>query len=317
MKIKKIIAAVCAAAAVLNLAGCSMLDSVNNNSGSNRASSVVPASSRQIVNKPNSANVGETYKVEIHINFESNMIFSKYDVDISVDGVKQETLKHGTDADFGFDLAAGEHTIMFTNHDDSSVSGSVLLNVADDMKAIYKISCHYDRVEVDEENGGSANDSSVFSNDNSIPSDIVSTPTVTDETLTVVNCPELQSLIFLDREVDEAEIKAFAEKYDGKTIELEMLTTFVEKNKKYKTRFNYLLYAVKDGSVMMAGPAFMFEDVNYYDLHLTGDNVPDSFGTGIHCLVKAEIEGYDSTNKWTLLDPVSIEVIKDYNDSTN
>lgn len=313
MRFRKIIAAVCAAAAVLSLAGCSKLDSVNNNSGSNAASSVVPASSRQIVSRPNSSKVGETFNVEIHINFVSNMFFSTYDVDLSVDGVMQETLKHGTDGDIKLDLAAGEHTIMFVNHDDSSVSGSKSFNVADDMKSNYKISCHYDRVDVEEENGGNVNESSVISSDNSVPeSDIVSAPAVTDDTITIANCPELQKLIYLDRQANELDIKAFAEEYNGKTLEIEMLTAFVEKYKNYKTRFNFLLYAVQDGSAMLMGPAFMFENVNYNDLHLTGENVPDSFGTGIHCRVKAEIEGYDSTNQWILLDPVSIEVIKVY-----
>lgn len=151
MRFKKIIAVVCAAAVVMSLAGCSMLDSENNNSNSNRASSVVPSSSYQIVSSPNSPQAGDTYKVEIHINFVSNMIFSKYDVDLSVDGVMRETLKHGTDADIELDLSAGEHTIMFTNHDDSSVSGSASLYVDDDMKATYTISCHYDGVDIEEE----------------------------------------------------------------------------------------------------------------------------------------------------------------------
>lgn len=145
-----------------------------------------------------------------------------------------------------------------------------------------------------------------------IVSEPTSEATVADDTLTLENCPELQSLIHLDRGVSGAEIKAFVEKYKGKTIELEMLTAFVENNKNYKTRFNYLLYAVQDGNVMLTGPSFAFEDVNYYDLHLTGDNIPDTFGITTHCLVKAEIDGYNSNSEWILLDPVSIEVIKVY-----
>lgn len=145
-----------------------------------------------------------------------------------------------------------------------------------------------------------------------VGSEPTSEATTVDDTLNLENCPELQSLIHLDRGVSGAEIKAFAEKYKGKTIELEMLTAFVENNKNYKTRFNYLLYAVQDGNVMLAGPSFAFEDVNYYDLNLTGDNIPDTFGITTHCLVKAEIDGYNSNSEWILLDPVSIEVIKIY-----
>lgn len=279
---------------------------------------------------------GDNYNVAVHIDFEHNAVFSTYDVDVSVDGTKQQTIKHGTDSDFTLSLAEGEHRIVFANSEDAGVDGSVSLNVAGDMNVSYKISCHYYGVDIEDENGGKVNESSVVSSTNSednassvseseivsIPTEpsepvvsepeIVSTPNETESTITVDNCAELQNLIYLDSQTDQAAIKSFAEKYKGKTLELEMLTAFVQNHGNYKTRFDYLLYAVQNGSAMLAGPAFMFEDVNYFDLNLTGSNIPDSFGTGIHCRVKAKIEGYDSASQWILLDPVSIEVITAY-----
>lgn len=327
MKSKSILAVICAAAMAMSFSGCRLLDNNQGDYSSNTASSIMSSSGQTTESVPNSSETGEICTVTIHIKFVPNLIFSKYDVDLYIDEVKQETLKHGEDADFEFKLLSGEHTIMFANHDDSSVSGSMSFNVIDDIETAYKISCHYDGVDVEVDNGETTNESSVISSEQfetstasvpeqSVPSvsepEIVSTPTVTDDIITVANCSELQNLIFLDQQSNGSEIKAFAEKYKGKTMEIEMLTTFVEHNGNYKTRFNYLLYAVQDGSAMLMGPAFMFENVNYYDLHLTGENIPDSFGTGIHCRVKAKIKGYDSTNQWTLLDPISIEVIKVY-----
>lgn len=87
-----------------------------------------------------------------------------------------------------------------------------------------------------------------------------------------------------------------------------MITAFVEQSGNYKTRFNHTLYAVDGDRVMLSGPVFMFKDVNYYDLHLVGSNIPDAFGTGIHCEVEAQIVGFKDS--MILLDPEAITVIK-------
>lgn len=120
----------------------------------------------------------------------------------------------------------------------------------------------------------------------------------------------IKKLIALDREKNASDIEDFATVYSGQEIELELLTAFVEPYKNYKTRFNYLLYAVDGDTVMVLGPAFLFKDVSYYDLKLTGDNIPESFGTGIHCRVTAEVEGYE--DGMILLDPISTKVINTY-----
>lgn len=120
----------------------------------------------------------------------------------------------------------------------------------------------------------------------------------------------LKKLIALDREKNASDIEDFATVYSGQEIELELLTAYVEPYKNFRTRFNYLLYAVDGDNVMMAGPAFLFKDVNYYDLKLTGNNIPESFGTGIHCRVTAKVEGYE--DGMILLDPISTKVINIY-----
>ena len=128
--------------------------------------------------------------------------------------------------------------------------------------------------------------------------------------LTVDNCEDLAKLIHMDWQKDRTAISNFASKYKGDTIRLEMLTAYVEQNGNYKTRFNYTLYAVEGENVMLSGPVFVFEDVNYYDLNLVGPNIPDAFGTGVHCEVKAKIVGFK--DGMILLDPETITVIKVY-----
>lgn len=149
------------------------------------------------------------------------------------------------------------------------------------------------------------------SEDTSLGNENLDAPSETSEDiLTVSNCENLANLILLDRIENADEITGFVTTYQSKTVELELITAFVEPYKDYNTRFNYLLYAVNGENVMLDGPAFMFKNVNYHDLKLTGSNVPDTFGINIHCLVRAEIVGYE--NDFILLDPEEITVIDVY-----
>lgn len=91
----------------------------------------------------------EKFIVKIHIDFIPNLIFSTYDVDLSIDGTKQNTLEHGEDGDFEFRLKEGEYTCTFSNAESSSVKGETTINVTCDVEASYKISCYKDRVDID------------------------------------------------------------------------------------------------------------------------------------------------------------------------
>ncbi len=87
------------------------------------------------------------YKVKLNIDFEENLIFSKYDVDVYSSG-QYETLKHGEDKVIEFYLEEGEHTITFENDEDSSISNEITINVTSNMEVGFKISCHYDKISV-------------------------------------------------------------------------------------------------------------------------------------------------------------------------
>ena len=131
-------------------------------------------------------------------------------------------------------------------------------------------------------------------------------PSPTPSILTLDNSEDLKSFIHYDKENDDSSISSFVSKNKGKKIELNMYVAFCEHNGSYKTRFNYLLYAYEDGYALTTGPAFYFEDVNFYNLHITNDDV-DTFNSDTYCKVQAKIEKYK--DGMVYIKPTSITVL--------
>lgn len=92
----------------------------------------------------------ELYTVKIHVNFIANLLFNRYDVSLEIDD-SEETLKHGNDGDFEFELREGEYTLAFVSEDSTSVKGEVTLYVDCDIDASYEITCGGDEITVKEE----------------------------------------------------------------------------------------------------------------------------------------------------------------------
>jgi hypothetical protein len=90
------------------------------------------------------------YTINVFVEFESNFLFSKYDVDLLVNGVKKGTIKHGSSADFRFRIKAGENTISFIKTDDSDVYGSIEIVVDGDTDLIYKITSYKDKIVIED-----------------------------------------------------------------------------------------------------------------------------------------------------------------------
>lgn len=87
--------------------------------------------------------------VKIHVDFVPNLIFSKYDVNLLLNGIEEGTLTHGEDQDFEFSIDPGEYTLTFESAESSSVKGEVTLTVDCDIEASYKIACYSDKVFVE------------------------------------------------------------------------------------------------------------------------------------------------------------------------
>lgn len=90
----------------------------------------------------------EKYSVTVEIDFIPNLIFSKYDVVLSVDGQDKGTLTHGQDYTYTDILKEGKHTLKFRNSNSSSVTGEVTLDVTSELDAMYQISCYSGSIDV-------------------------------------------------------------------------------------------------------------------------------------------------------------------------
>lgn len=260
------------------------------------------------------------YKVEVGVECVENILFSKYDVVVYVDYMEVGTLDHGATDIFDLELEEGTHTLTLEKEDDSDVDGSIDFSVTENVKLSYKISCTSDQIEIEkndvdaEETTDEAENKETTEAENE--SEKLEEPQKTEEpaeipidsneeNLTVDNCAELAEILMLKDNFDSS-IKAFAQKYDGRIIEFDGNTAYVSTHENYNTRFDYLIYAGDYSETSVEGPSFQFEDVSYYDLNLTGDNVPDSFGVGLNIHIVAEIIEYDDNTGLFKLDPVSI-----------
>ena len=72
----------------------------------------------------------------------------------------------------------------------------------------------------------------------------------------------------------------------------------------YNTRFDYLLGPGDKGPNTTVGPVFKFENVNYFDFHVTGKHAPDSIDEGNAFTFIAEVDRYAANTCLFFLNPV-------------
>lgn len=86
----------------------------------------------------------QKYKVSIEVDFENNLIFSKYDVVLKIYD-KEEYFKHGEDKTIDIELPKGVHKLEFSGNDMTEI---VKLEIDGDTKVKYKLKCHSGSIEV-------------------------------------------------------------------------------------------------------------------------------------------------------------------------
>lgn len=96
----------------------------------------------------------DNYSVSISIECEENLAFSRYDVDVYVDGKHIGTMDHGIKKTFDLTLKGGKHEITFTKEGDTSIDGSTDVTISDDCVYSILIHCRKDQVKIKEVNNG-------------------------------------------------------------------------------------------------------------------------------------------------------------------
>ena len=129
-------------------------------------------------------------------------------------------------------------------------------------------------------------------------------PTASNENITVENNEEFRNLTQNPRS-DGDTAEQFVAKYKGRIIEFDGNIALMGPHNTYKTRFDFLVYAGDYSTTVAYGPSFIFEDCNYYDLHLTGDNQPSSVSAGQNLHIIAKIIDFNSTQQLLHLEPIA------------
>ena len=127
-----------------------------------------------------------------------------------------------------------------------------------------------------------------------------------EQVLTADNSEEFAALLAVPNSCDET-IAPFAAKYAGRTIEFDGSIAAMANHGDYDTRYDFLVYPGNKGPEATVGPAFKFEDVNVFDLNLTGEKT-SYVGEGDRFRFVAELGEYNPDTCLLFLEPVSTRV---------
>lgn len=88
------------------------------------------------------------YEVQIEVNCLSNLMFSRYDIDVYVGLNKLGSIEHGGEATYQVELEKGIHTLRIQNQEDDSVDGEYEFELPGTSTIRCNVSCSSDQVEI-------------------------------------------------------------------------------------------------------------------------------------------------------------------------
>jgi len=128
-----------------------------------------------------------------------------------------------------------------------------------------------------------------------------------EQVLTADNSEEFAALLAVSDGCDET-IAPFVAEYGGRTIEFDGSIANMANHGDSDTRYDILVYPGNKGPESTVGPAFKFEDVNVFDLNLTGSKIPDFLDEGDRFRFVAQVVKYNPNQCLLFLTPVSTRV---------
>ncbi|WP_185960054.1 DUF4839 domain-containing protein [Planococcus soli] len=127
------------------------------------------------------------------------------------------------------------------------------------------------------------------------------------EILTEENNEDLAALLAV-QDTNDPIVVEFAKKYAGRTIEFDGYIAHMMPHEDYTTRYDILIAVGDSSQTTYSGPDFKFEDVDIFDLNLTGSEVPETIGMGQNLRITAVVEEYEENSGLFFLESVSNEI---------
>lgn len=128
-------------------------------------------------------------------------------------------------------------------------------------------------------------------------------PVEKEPNITIENNSDFAELMAITDQTDAETIQKYVRKLTGKVIEFDGCVVFLMQHGNYKTRFDVCL-ANGDYSGRVYGPLFSFEDVNFYEMHVSG---ADEVAGGMLFRITAKVVGFNSEGNYVILEPVSMK----------
>ncbi|WP_430603741.1 hypothetical protein IGJ02_001311 [Enterococcus sp. DIV0724b] len=128
-----------------------------------------------------------------------------------------------------------------------------------------------------------------------------------NEIITVENNSEFVNVLTgID---DYKAYKEFAEKYKNRKVEFDGNIAYMSLHGNNKTRYDFLITPGNYDSNGNSGANFQINNKNVtYDLHLTGDNIPDSISEGLNIHIIATIDSYNENADLLMITPIEIKI---------
>ncbi|ALC19840.1 DUF4839 domain-containing protein [Streptomyces pristinaespiralis] len=137
------------------------------------------------------------------------------------------------------------------------------------------------------------------------------TPTAAEsaaaEVITSENNADFAALLLTEDTCHEANLD-FATKHEGRTVAFNGSIVHMVPHGDYETHYDFLLGPGDKGPQTTIGPAFKYEDVNVFNLNLTGEEIPATVGTGDKFRFIAKVGEFNPVQCLFHLDPVSTEI---------
>lgn len=126
----------------------------------------------------------------------------------------------------------------------------------------------------------------------------------TKTNLTISNNEDFALLMQITDQTDATTIQKFVNSHKGDVIEFNGCIALMMNHENYKTRFDVCIAGGDYDAGRLYGPLFAFEDVNYYDMNVSGS---DTVAEGMNFKITAKIKGFSKEGGYILLTPIALD----------